>query len=254
MRVTMVGHATILIELDGVRILTDPLLRDRTTVLRALPRPSDPRWSEGLDAVLLSHFHRDHYDVRSLVHLGRGVRIAGPPGARRRLERHGFAAVSELRPGESLSVAGVEISATPARHGRLPRALATPALGFVVEGSRSVYFAGDTDLFEEMASLAALELDLALLPVGGWGPRLGAGHLDPLRAAQALQLVRPRLAVPIHWGLLYPLGLGWLHPRYLSDPGDAFRLAAAKVAPQVDVVVLAPGETLEVGNGGGAPR
>ena len=74
-----------------------------------------------------------------------------------------------------------------------------PALGYVVSGSQQVYFAGDTDLFAGMSALAGA-LDVALLPVAGWGPKVDAGHLDPLRAAKSLPLLKPRIAVPIHWG------------------------------------------------------
>src|SRR6185503_2691890 len=103
-----------------------------------------------------------------------------------------------------------------------------------------VYFAGDTGLFAGMARLPTL--DLALLPVWGWGPRLGPGHLDPVGAAEALTLLRPRIAVPIHWGTYSPL---WYlrPPAYLSEPGVAFAREAARLAPEVEVRVLTPGES-----------
>jgi L-ascorbate metabolism protein UlaG (beta-lactamase superfamily) len=128
----------------------------------------------------------------------------------------------------------------------MPARFRAPALGFVLAGSRRAYFAGDTDLFPEMAELAADELDLALLPIGGWGPRLGAGHLDPRRAAEALRLIRPQVAVPIHWGVLHPIGVGRLKLRYLTRPGEQFAAHAAELAPQVDVRLLEPGESLEL--------
>jgi L-ascorbate metabolism protein UlaG (beta-lactamase superfamily) len=246
-RLTLIGHATVLIELDGVRLLTDPLLRNRVTFLRAPRRKVDPSWSEGLDAVLLSHFHRDHYDPRSLKTVDPSTLVIGSPGTGARVGRHGFANVAELRPGESVTVGKVSVSATRAAHGRVPKPFrSSVALGFVVRGSASVYFAGDTDLFAEMEELAAEEVDVALLPIGGWGPRLGAGHLDPRRAAQSLRLIRPRIAVPMHWGHLRPLGLGRFSPRYLTAPGRIFARYAAELAPEVEVRVLNPGETLEV--------
>lgn len=256
MRLTLVGHATVLIELDGVRLLTDPFLRDRTAFLRTHDRRIDPDWSERLDAVLLSHFHRDHYDRPSLRGLDAALRVIGPSGARARLRRLGRSNVEELEPGDSTTVGPLTVRATPASHGRIPPPLplGSAAVGFVVSGSSRVYFAGDTDLFPGLAELAAEELDVALLPVGGWGPRLGAGHLDPLRAAQALRLIRPRVAVPIHWGFLRPLGTGRLRPSYLTDPGTQFARFAAKLAPDVDVRILAPGESLEVAAGSAEAR
>ena len=246
MRVTLVGHATALIELDGVRFLTDPLLRTRRIFLRADRRGLDPAWSERLDAVLLSHFHRDHYDPRSLRLLDPETLVVGPPGTGRRVHPLGFGHVAELRPGESTDVRGATVRATEALHGRLPRPFRAIALGFLVLGSGRLYYAGDTDLFPGLGDLAAERLDVALVPIGGWGPRLGAGHLDPRRAAEAIRLIRPRVAVPIHWGFLRPLGTGRLHPRYLTDPGATFARLAAELAPGVEVRVLEPGETLEV--------
>src|SRR5262249_60752921 len=80
-----------------------------------------------------------------------------------------------------------------------------PLLGDLIEPSTRVYFAGDTDLFGGMQELAP-GLDVALLPVAGWGPRVGSGHLDPQRAAETLRLLRPRVAIPIHWGTYRRLG------------------------------------------------
>jgi L-ascorbate metabolism protein UlaG (beta-lactamase superfamily) len=91
-----------------------------------------------------------------------------------------------------------------------------------------------------MADVAAGGLDAALVPVGGWGPTLGPGHLDAERAARALALMRPGLAVPIHWGTYAPVGV----PRrasYLRTAGDDLARAAARLAPGVTVRVLAPG-------------
>lgn len=248
MRLTLVGHATVFIELDGVRLLTDPFLRDRTAFLRTHDRTVDPDWSNRLDAVLLSHFHRDHYDRPTLRRLDPALRFIGPSGARGRLSRLGRSNVEELEPGDSTTVGPLTVRATPALHGRIPPPLplGSAAVGFVVSGSSRVYFAGDTDLFPELAELAAEKLDVALVPIAGWGPRLGSGHLDPHRAAEALGLIQPRVAIPIHWGLLSPVGVRRLNPRYLTDPGETFARAAAEVAPGVDVRILQPGESLEL--------
>jgi L-ascorbate metabolism protein UlaG (beta-lactamase superfamily) len=90
------------------------------------------------------------------------------------------------------------------------------------------------------------DLDLALIPIWGWGATLGRGkHLDPERAAEAVRRLRPRIAVPIHWGTYRPLHRSALAP-FLSEPAEAFVRAAAKVAPEVDVRVLHPGESLSL--------
>ena len=103
----------------------------------------------------------------------------------------------------------VTVETVPAVHssGRGPHSrIHAAAVGYVLRSPHgSVYFAGDTDLFDGMADLQSI--DVALLPIAGWGPTLGTGHLDPERAAQATELIRPRLVVPIHWGTYSPISL-----------------------------------------------
>jgi L-ascorbate metabolism protein UlaG (beta-lactamase superfamily) len=233
----------VLVELGGVRLLTDPILRRGVVHLRRHgPVPEPP---ERLDAVLLSHLHHDHAHLPSLRLLDRGVRVLAPRGAGSWLRRAGFHNAEELAAGEAAAVGAVEVAAVPALHDERRRPVggvrAAP-IGFVLSAERRVYFAGDTDLFDGMASLAPL--DLALLPVAGWGPKLGPGHLDAERAARAAAMMRPRLAVPIHWGTLSPrrTRLG----AWFSDPPHAFAAQVAELAPEVEVRVLAPGESLEL--------
>jgi L-ascorbate metabolism protein UlaG (beta-lactamase superfamily) len=118
-------------------------------------------------------------------------------------------------------------------------------VGYVLRGpAGSVYFAGDTDLFDEMADLAAV--DVALLPIAGWGPRLGAGHLDAARAVTATELVRPRLVVPIHWGTYSPIRVRPGPPRWLSAPADEFAAGLDAAGHEDRLRLLAPGGQLTV--------
>jgi L-ascorbate metabolism protein UlaG (beta-lactamase superfamily) len=96
-----------------------------------------------------------------------------------------------------------------------------------------------------MADLAPL--DVALLPVWGWGTSVGPGHLDPAGAARTLTLLRPRVAVPIHWGTFFPLGLRRMRPDRLSQPPLEFARLAGELAPQVRVRIVQPGFTLRLG-------
>jgi L-ascorbate metabolism protein UlaG (beta-lactamase superfamily) len=251
-----VGHATVAMQLDGVRLLTDPLLRGRVGPLaRRHPVPTDAR-DRTPDAVLISHAHHDHLDVASLRLLGADQRLIVPRGTGRFLARHGFRAVTEVDAGDAVAVGTLTIRVIPANHSgrRRPFGPSAVCLGFVAEGSARVYFAGDTDLFPGMADLGPV--DVALLPIAGWGPTLGSGHLDPYRAATALRLIRPRLAVPIHWGTLAPFGLHWRGWSYLAVPPHAFEAFARALAPTVDVRVLQPGEflPLEPGPGSAVPQ
>jgi len=88
-------------------------------------------------------------------------------------------------------------------------------------------------------------LDLALVPIWGWGPTIGPGHLDPRRAAEALALLGPRLAVPIHWGTLRPM-FYTARAGFLHEPLEAFLEAAAREAPGVEIRVLEPGGSLRL--------
>jgi len=238
-RVTWLGHSTVVIEVDGARLVTDPTLRRRIWHLRRSEAVSTAAVGE-LDGVLISHAHFDHLDVRSLDRFDRSVAVVVPAGAGGLVRRRGFADVLEVAAGDELELGGVRVRATHAEHapGRGPFSAPSAALGYVVSGSVAVYFAGDTDLFEGMAKLRPL--DLALLPVWGWGPRLPEGHLNPSRAAEALRLLCPRAAVPIHWGTF----AAPFAPRSGSAPALEFARAAARLAPDVNIHTLQIGESL----------
>lgn len=243
-RVTYVGHATVLVEMDGVRLLTDPVLRHRVGPLRRHGAAPEPRLAEDVDAVLLSHLHHDHADVPSLRRLSRAVPVLAAPGSGDFLAGLGFGDVRELAPGDSAGVGGVRVTATEANHPPSGRRFerASRAVGFELAGQRRIYFAGDTDLFDGMEEIGAGKLDLALLPIWGWGTNIGAGHLNPERAARAAALLSPRAVVPIHWGTLYPLGLARLRPEPLRSPAREFAAWMRELAPQSELRVLAPGE------------
>jgi L-ascorbate metabolism protein UlaG (beta-lactamase superfamily) len=242
-----IGHSALVIELDGVRLLTDPVTRARVGPLRRVePVPARDRLRD-IDAVLISHLHWDHLDVPSLRHLGRDVPIFVPAGSGPWMKAAGFGDVREIAVGEQAMVGAVTVRAVPAVHSgyRPPLGPTAPPLGFVVRGRVSVYFAGDTDLFDGMGQLGE-PIDMALLPVWGWGPTLGRGlHLDPLRAAQALRLIRPRAAVPIHWGTYWPHALGRVFPERLVEPPAAFVEYAAELAPDVQTAPTAVGDIVE---------
>jgi L-ascorbate metabolism protein UlaG (beta-lactamase superfamily) len=255
--VTFAGHSTVLLEMDGVRLLTDPLLRRRIGVLiRRSPVP--PAAVRGdLHAVLVSHAHLDHLDVPSLRLIDRRTPVVVPSGLGSLVRRLGFVPI-EMQAGDEVEIgpagAGAEgadgrgagrvrVMAVPADHAgtRYPMAVESDALGYVVSGGLRTYYAGDTGLFEGMRELAPL--DVAVLPVGGWGPRLPSDHLNPLSAAKALQLLRPAACVPVHWGTIYP---PWLPPEFNAKWGEwphAFARYAGHLAPEVDVRILQPGET-----------
>ncbi|MDX3066722.1 MULTISPECIES: MBL fold metallo-hydrolase [Streptomyces] len=250
MEVTWWGHATCTIEDAGVRVLTDPLFARRFAHLRRRRGEVPPPEAAVADAVLISHLHSDHLHLPSLTRLAPGTLLIVPLGtegavpALRRLRRARGLRVAEVAPGDEVRVGGVLVRAVTALHDgrRLPVGPhRVPALGFVVEGGARTYFAGDTGLFDGMAD-AVGPVDVALLPVGGWGPRLGLHHLNAARAAQALAMLAPRAAVPVHYGTYWPIGMDGVRPHEFHAPGDEFVRHAARLAPEVAVHVLGHGE------------
>jgi L-ascorbate metabolism protein UlaG (beta-lactamase superfamily) len=244
---TFLGHSTVLIEMGEARILTDPVLLDRISILRRAVSTLPRDLYRDIDLVVISHLHLDHLDIPSLRTLGTDVPLVVPQGAGKFMQGMGFRSVQELAPGRSIVVDGVDVRATTADHSgfRPPFGPTADALGYVFElDNESVYFAGDTDIFPAMAELAGV--DLALLPVWGWGPRLGPGHMDPERAADALSVIRPRATVPIHWGTLWPMGMGRVMPHRLERPPLEFEEAAARKAPEVRVLLTPPGKTVPI--------
>ena len=253
-RVTFVGHATVLIETGGLRILTDPMLRERIGPLRRHGHRLGPDDIGPIDVVLVSHAHRDHFDPRSLDRVHGDPVLVVPRGCARVVAPGHFRDVVEVVPGEEVAVRGTTIRATSARHGSVltPMVPRSTPVGYVVDGPVRTYFAGDTDVYPGMAELAGL-VDLALLPVWVWGPVMGPGHMDPMRAAQATAMIRPRWAMPIHWATFYPAGLDRLTRRHLLEPGPTFASRVSEVAPETEPIVLLPGTATDLASGGDAP-
>jgi L-ascorbate metabolism protein UlaG (beta-lactamase superfamily) len=205
--VTWLGHATALVELDGVRVLIDPFGRRRCRPIA------------GYRDILITHAHTDHLNRWTLSRLDRRATLWVPAGAREWVEDLGFAAVREVAPGDRMELGGIEVSCVPTRHdpGRWGPAEGPICTGYVLaRGGRSILHPGDIDMsdhsvFDRIGRDFAP--DVALLPIGGWLPvwyyRLRRGavdrgvHIDPDTALDiALRLGRP-LVVPIHWGTLH---------------------------------------------------
>jgi L-ascorbate metabolism protein UlaG (beta-lactamase superfamily) len=237
-RLTWLGHATVLLTLGGRSALTDPLLRRH--VMHLARHARDPELPASLDVVLLSHLHRDHVDGPSLRRLP-AAPVVVPRGGAGLVRRLGRADVVEISAGETIPAGGLSVTAVEAEHDgrRSPLHPHVPALGYVIErGGLRVFFAGDTDDHEGLHDLG--RLDVALLPVSGWGPSLGPGHLDPESAADVAVRLGARLSVPIHWGTYLPVGYGRRRD-LLSRPGPAFAEAVRRLDPALPVAVVAPG-------------
>ena len=247
MRLSWLGHSTVVLDIDSVRVLTDPLLRPHAGLLRRLaPRPDPASWSRP-DVVLLSHLHHDHAELRSLRMLG-GAALMSAPANVAWLRRRKLLQTVPLGDGWTSVGSGVEIRQVPAEHRSRPMPhRPNDANGQLVRGpSGIVWIAGDTGLYPGMAALPAMAggpIDVALVPVWGWGPRLSAGHLSPESAARAVALSGARFALPVHWGTLHPPFFAHFARSWLEQPGRRFADAVTAQAPGCTAVVLAPGES-----------
>ncbi|MBB5122464.1 membrane protein [Streptomyces eurocidicus] len=246
------GHATVTVEDSGTRVLTDPLFVRRLAHLRRRRGAVPPPEAAVADVVLVSHLHADHLHLPSLARLAPGTRLVVPrgaptvvPGLGRLAAARGLR-ISEAAPGDVVRCGELRIRAVHAEHDgrRLPYGpRRVPALGYVVRGEATTYFAGDTGWFEGMTDEVG-PVDVALLPVGGWGPFLGHGHLDAGRAARALARLEAPTAVPVHYGTYWPIGMDGVRPHEFHAPGEEFVRLAGRLAPEATVHRLGHGESV----------
>lgn len=247
MRITYLGHASLLIEINGLRVITDPVFRRRIFhLVRTVPLP-DREVYQDIDLVLISHLHYDHLDLKTIRTLGKHALVCVPKGAGRLLEKNRISNYRELIIGEGFSMKNLSIRTVYSWHvdRRHPLGLQARCMGYLIANEAVIYYPGDTRLFPEMASIAD-RIDVALMPVWGWGPHLGRMHMSPTQAGQALAFLKPRLAIPIHWGTYLPAGMGWLKPSFHSAPPLVFARAAARTMPEVEIRILNPGDTTEI--------
>ena len=173
------------------------------------------------------------------------------------LRRRGLTAAAPLSHDHwtDLGSGGVAVRLVPAvhRHRPMPHR-PNDAHGHLVRGrTATVWVAGDTSLYPEMSSLAEMAgaaVDVAIVPVGGWGPRLSEGHMGPEQAAVAVARSGARWAVPVHWGTLHPPFVARFGRDWLERPGEHFAEALAREAPHCRAVVLDPGDVQSIPTGG----
>jgi L-ascorbate metabolism protein UlaG (beta-lactamase superfamily) len=251
-RITYIGHATLLLNFGDVRVLTDPNFDDKLGFF--LPRVSAPgiRMSElpHIDAILLTHAHADHLSFSSLHALPAGTPIYAPPAVARWLERDGLASARPIESGQTFQVGSVVIKAATARHVGarygVDRWRAAAHMYLMDNGRVSVLFTGDTAITPDALALARTilprRLDVALLPIGfapRWKERMfKRGHLTAADALSLFTQLDARIFIPFHWGTFRHV---------TSGAYDAIRILRSMLenhARAAEVKILPPGETL----------
>lgn len=256
MRITYIGHATLLLELAGVRILTDPNFDPHLG--RILPRVAPPGVKledlGQLDAILLTHAHADHLSFDSLDALPRDIPLFAPPAVQRWLAQKGYAHAVALAPDAQATIGAVTIHAASATHKGnrygYDRWRAETNMYLLDAGAHTAFFAGDTGLTPHTHRLVERhlhererELDLAMLPIGHapwWKPGFRKGHLTSDDALTLFETLRARMLVPYHWGTFNHV---------TSGAFDAIERLRARLPehPRADAVrILEPGQMLDV--------
>lgn len=240
--ITWWGHSFSTVELPGVTVATDPLMVRRLFHLKRATAPP-PSEATRCDLVLISHLHHDHLHMPSLRRFDDDVPIVVPRGsvsAVKSLERLN---VIEVAPGDRLTVAGTDIEVLAADHHekrlKTPGSPAATPIGFrFTAGGQSCWYPGDTGM---MDFSPITSVDLALVPIGGWGPSLADGHIDPEQAVEAVSQVGARWAVPVHYGTFWPVVLRSgtdTHRHWFRSPAERFTAAAAAAAGLESRIVI----------------
>jgi L-ascorbate metabolism protein UlaG (beta-lactamase superfamily) len=226
MKITMLGHSAFLLE-GKDRVLVDPFLTGN-------PMASTSADEVDCDIICVTHGHSDHLGDAVDIARRTGAVIASIVELSDWLEKTGVKSVG-FNMGGTAVIKNTKVTMVPAFHSSSIGApglefSAAMAVGMVIDSGRVVYHAGDTCVFGDMKLIRELyKPDVALLPIGGFFT------MDPKQAAMATALISPKIAIPMHYGT-------W--PLIEQDPKEFERLA--KKSSKAKIVILKPGESLEV--------
>jgi L-ascorbate metabolism protein UlaG (beta-lactamase superfamily) len=252
LRVTWLGHSTVIIEIDGVRLLTDPIFGGRASPFTWV---GPHTWYEPplaledvppVDAVLISHDHHDHLQHSTIERLvDWDTTFIAPLGVGAHLEYWGIKKerIVEVEWGQSHSIRGVSVTSTPSRHASGRQVLdqmATLWTSFAVKGpTHRVFFSGDTGLFSGMKDIGVTHgpFDVVMVEVGAYSRYWPDWHIGPEQALIANEWLGGRLFMPIHWGLWNLSSHGWTEP--------VERVLVEAEARQTRIAIPQPGQSIE---------
>ncbi|MBI3587250.1 MAG: MBL fold metallo-hydrolase [Ignavibacteriales bacterium] len=243
--ITYIGHATVLIHLDSLSIMTDPMFNDYLGYFAK--RYIKPGISfenlPPIDVILISHEHYDHLHEPSLERFPKDIIVIISKGLGETIRKLGFKDVREMDWWESTMIKGVNITAVPAKH------IFSKPSGYIMQGTKTVFFAGDTGLFDEFTEIGnRFNIDISLLPIGDYYPYLWfipgfvkmtrERHMAPNDVPKALEMLRTKSVVPIHWGTFKVSGTD------LHEPLEWLKQIITERKLQEKVLILPHGESM----------
>ncbi len=244
-RITDIGHSTMLIELAGVKILTDPWFTDPTMGVVIHAHGIGMRLEElpDLDLILISHGHFDHCDLKALSMLDKSTAvIVSDDKTAARIRKLGYSDVAVLDPWETRLASGVSVTALPGSHPTVERTYV------MALGGSSIYFGGDTRSIEDFGEIGEkFDLRVALLPINGFSlPLAGKAVMDPVDAAEAAIRLKARTAISTHYNIAsnFPILKGFFERAGAGTP-EQFVAELNRRDARIEAVTLSPGESWE---------
>lgn len=245
-RIISIGHSTVLIQLDGLNIITDPVFSThilgftKRHIEAGIPFKQLPK----INAIIISHEHDDHFDKATLKKFDKNIPIVIPEGLKHGVIKLGFKDIRGLKWWEKTEIGGLKITATPAKH------FLSHIMSCIVEGTKTVYFAGDaglSDYFKEIGN--KFNIDVAMIPMGAYRPFLSfmiphfskyseKVHIIPEDIPKVQEWLKARIVIPIHWDV-FKISCS---VNFVEKPGKKMRKIISKQNLDSKIKILEPGE------------
>jgi len=245
-QVTWIGHASFLIQTEGLNILVDPVWSRWLGILKRVRNPGlEIEDLPPIHAVLITHAHFDHLHLRALGRIGAGQPIVVPRGVGKLVRGRGFGEVIELDLWQKAQIGPLEITFTPSKHwgARMVHDVNRGFGGYLIrnESGRTVYHCGDSAYFEGFTRIGGeADIDLAMMPIGAYEAMSGRDvHLNPEEALGAFGDLRAKHMVPMHYGT-FPLG-----GEPMDEPLRRLHAASAEQKLEKSVTVLTEGKPVK---------